>query len=417
MQKTDSQIYEEFAAQLCEWSESGTAPSVGNQDIRYSLTLQKDRLTRYHTKIEYQLVPRMERQSQVNSAVFTDEHYTNRLVWKAYDKTAVYSIEDERCLTLNDRELLYTIITRLNDDQAKASSACPNCGAVSEVSVLLDGCPFCHTRFLISDLFPRISNFYFLRDYGLSEREAKSDTAKWMTAGAIAGFLIRIPGFIVDIVHGENLFLLLITILLAAGVGSVFGYFALSLKLLSRVMKDAFKQAPRAAGQITAKKKLTDFMKQQDPGFSFEYFFGKVQSLLKILIFSDDRTRLAVYDGPADDCMLESFNNIIDSQFDGAISFNSGRVEGNYCYLDLNVYMTDVYCQGNRLVRKSDSFQIGLCRNISKPVDFGFTIKRVNCKSCGASFDAAKEKLCPYCKSQYALREDDWVITFVRKQA
>lgn len=51
MQKTDSQIYEEFAAQLCEWSESGTAPSVGNQDIRYSLTLQKDRLTRYTPKL------------------------------------------------------------------------------------------------------------------------------------------------------------------------------------------------------------------------------------------------------------------------------------------------------------------------------------------------------------------------------
>lgn len=58
----------------------------------------------------------MERQSQVNSVVFSDEHYTNRLAWKAYDKTAVYSIEDGRCLTLNDRELLYTIITRLNDE-------------------------------------------------------------------------------------------------------------------------------------------------------------------------------------------------------------------------------------------------------------------------------------------------------------
>ncbi len=416
MEKTDSQIYEEFAVQLCEWSANGKVPPAGNQDIRYGLTLQKERLTKYHTKIEYCLTPRTDRQDHVKSAVFSDMHYSNRLVWKAYQRTTRYCTEDGKNLTLNGRELLYTIITRLNHDTAKAACSCPNCGAVSEVSTLLDGCPYCHTRFLISDLFPRISNFYFLRDYSLSEREAKSDQFKWMAAGAAAVFIIRIPGVVMDLFHGENLFVLLFSILLSAGVGAVAGYFALSLSMFSHIMKDAFKQVPRASGQIAAKTKLTDFMKQYDPGFSFEYFFGKVQSLLKILIFTDDRSRLAVYDGPEDNCNFKSFDNMIDAQFEGAISLNDSRVAGDYCYLDLNVYMTDIYYQEDKLVRKSDLFQIGLCRNINKPVDYGFTIKQVNCKKCGASFDAAREKFCPYCKSQYNLRDDDWVITFVKKR-
>lgn len=49
MEKTDQQIYEEFASQLCQWGENGTAPVTGNQDISYGLELQEKRLQKHHT--------------------------------------------------------------------------------------------------------------------------------------------------------------------------------------------------------------------------------------------------------------------------------------------------------------------------------------------------------------------------------
>lgn len=415
MEKTDRQIYEEFVSQLCQWGETGVAPSAGNQDIGYGLTLQRRRLETHYAKIEYRLTGRLDRQGQADKAAFSDLRYTNQLVWKALHRETDYYRDGKKCLTVKDDELLYTIITRLNDPgDVQASYVCPNCGAISAVGVLLEGCPYCRTRFVMSDLFPKITNYYFLPDYGMGETETKNHSTKWMVTGGAVAFLIRFPGFVLDLIRGGNLFLLLISLALAVGMGVVFGYFALSIRLLIRVFSGAFKMAPRAAGQISAKKRLTDFMKQFDPGFTFEYFFGKVQGLLKILIFTDDRSRISVYDGPEFDG--SGLDDIVDAQFDGAISLNGGRVEGEYCYLDLNVYMTDVYCRGSGLKQKSDCFQVGLCRNISCPADYGFSVKKVGCKSCGASFDATRERFCPFCRTRYDLREDDWVITLIRKR-
>lgn len=417
MEKTDRQIYEEFAAQLCEWGNNGKIPVMGNQDIGYGLELQRKRLEKYHAKIVYRLKPREEWQKQFNTYNFSDRYYTNEMVWKAYRKEVDYYLADDRRLNVKDDELLYTMITWLNASAAQEAAAqesycCPNCGAISDVGALLEGCPYCHTKFLMSELFPKVTNFYFLRDYGLGQDEGNRRIAKWMIGGGAIGFLIRMPGLLVNLFHGESLFFSLLSVSLTVGVAAVFGYFALSLSLFGRVLKDAFKQAPRAAGQIAARKKLAGFMQQFDPDFTYEYFWGKVQALVKILIFSDDRSKLAVYEGDPADCNLD---NIVDSQFEGAIGLNGCRVEGDYCYLDLSVYMTDVYCQGDKLYRKSDMFRIGLCRTIRRPPDYGFSIKKVNCKSCGASFDASKERFCSYCRSEYQLKDDDWVITYMRK--
>lgn len=412
-EKTDQQIYEDFAAQLCEWGKSGALPASGNQDIRYGLELQRKRMEKYQVKIEYRLNLREGRQEHVSSAAFSDLHYTNKLVWKAFRKETDYFREGRKCLSVKDNQLLYTIVTWLNGGTDRAPYICPNCGAVSQVSELLEGCPYCHTRFLMSDLYPKVTNYYFLRDYGLGEQEAGNSVRKWMVAGAAAGMVLRLPGILLGLFHGENLFFLLLSTLLTMGVTAGLGYFVLSLSLAFRVFKDGFKQAPRAAAQIKAKKELTSFMKQFDPGFTFEYFFGKVQSLVKILMFADDRENLAVYEGRPEEC---SFDDIADAQFEGAVSLNACRLEGNYCHLDLEVYMTEVYCRNQGLHQQSDRFRIGLCRNISHPVDYGFSIKGVSCKSCGASFDATRERLCPYCRSRYDLKEDDWVITYIRRQ-
>lgn len=413
MEKTDQQIYEEFASQLCRWGEDGTVPGMGNQDISYGLSQQRKRLEKYHAKIEYRLKQRVGRPEQATSAVFSDVSYTNKLVWKPFRKEVDYYREGRKCLSIKDDEQLYMVITWLKDTKEKIVYCCPNCGAISQVDALLEGCPYCHTKFFMSDLFPKVTNFYFLRDYAMSEQESNGKMAKWMITGALAGLLIRLPDVLMALIHGDSLFFLALTTIFTMGVAAVFGYFALSIRLLARVMKDAVKQAPRVAGQLQVKKKLTDIMKPFDPGFTFEYFFCKVQALLKIYIFTDDRSNLAIYEGAPEAC---GFDNIIDAQFEGAISLNGSRIEGNYCYLDLNVYMTDVYCQGDRLRRRSDTFRVGLCRNISRPVDYGFSIRQVSCKSCGASFDATRERFCPYCKSRYELREDDWVITYIRKR-
>lgn len=70
--------------------------------------------------------------------------------------------------TLYEREVdqvMYEIIAHTpNDAQTeKITVTCPNCGSLSAVSELEEGCRYCDTRFKITDLFPRVVNLYFLK--------------------------------------------------------------------------------------------------------------------------------------------------------------------------------------------------------------------------------------------------------------
>lgn len=421
MDKSGRQIFEEFAAQLCEWSKTGKTPAAGNQDIRYALSLQQERLDKCQARAEYILKLRGEWLDRISNTVFASEKYTNKLFWRSYQRTANYYVRDKKCLTLKENENMYAMITWLNHGDMQETYCCPNCGNISEIGVLLEGCPYCKTRFLMSDLFPKVTTYHFLRDYGMNNREGKSTLKKWMIPGAVIVMLLNAPNAFSNLAqslqNGYSMAGSVLTSLLPLAVFGVFGaiggYIIWVACTMAKLLKDCFKQVPMAAGITEARKQLTSIMKQFDPGFSYEYFIGSMQALLKILMFTDDRTNLAVYEGTSVGTM---FDNIIDAQFEGAVTLNRCWVEGEYCFLDVNVHMTDIYCQGQDVTRKSEKFAMVVCRNKNRPVDYGFSIKKVSCKSCGASFDASKERRCPYCGGSYDLKEDDWVITSITKK-
>ncbi len=41
---------------------------------------------------------------------------------------------------------------------------CSNCGAVSSIKELLNGCKNCGTRFIMDDLFPKVTNFVLCKN-------------------------------------------------------------------------------------------------------------------------------------------------------------------------------------------------------------------------------------------------------------
>lgn len=415
MEKAEEKIYEEFTGQLCEWAQTGKPPAAGNQDIGYGLKLQRERMERLGIRMEYRFIRRGEHLDTMYGAVCSDGRYTNKTVCSSYRKEVDWYRDNQKCLSLVDYDSLYVFITQLDaaeGPKADDSYCCPNCGAINRVSELLNGCSYCQTRFLISDLFPKVTNFYFLKSHGINDREFKNKVWKWMGGGALAGIVTGFPAMIAAIFHGGSLSLLVAGLLFRGVFFAVLGYFAMAVSFLVRLLSDGITQAPKAVGILRAKKNLTEYMRPFNPGFSFEYFLGKVQGLIKIVIFSEDRSNLAVYEGQLGDLGLD---DIVDAQFGGAISLCSSRVEGAYCYLEVKVYMENVYCRNNRLKRQSDQFLMGLCKNISKPEDYGFSIKKAVCKSCGASFDATTERHCPYCKTRYNLKDDDWVVTGIKK--
>lgn len=163
----------------------------------------------------------------------------------------------------------------------------------------------------------------------------------------------------------------------------------------------------RFVGRDRARHKITAFLKKYDPAFSYDYFLSKVVSLLKIILFTDDRSNLAVCQGKV---AGDAFRDIVDIAYQGTTTLNSCQVEGKYCYLDINLFMSDIHDGGNRIYKKNDIFRMKLCKDITKPEDYGFSIRKVQCRGCGGSFDASRIRYCPYCGKEYDLKEDDWVV-------
>ncbi|RHW02481.1 hypothetical protein DXA91_00120 [Clostridium sp. OF09-10] len=61
----------------------------------------------------------------------------------------------------------------------------PACGAVSQIKALFEGCPYCHTRFLMQDLYPKVANFYSIEDLSYSKEEIKRTLTPWCGGGAV----------------------------------------------------------------------------------------------------------------------------------------------------------------------------------------------------------------------------------------
>ncbi len=118
----------------------------------------------------------------------------------------------------------------------------------------------------------------------------------------------------------------------------------------------------------------------------------------------------AAFDGTErSDC----FDNVIDMAYEGGMIVRRLHQDSSLCTMELRSYMLDTYEEGGKIYTKSDSIDFTVVRSRDAKIDPGFSIKLVNCKNCGGSFDASHQKNCPYCGTDYEMKKESWVLTRV----
>ena len=145
-----------------------------------------------------------------------------------------------------------------------------------------------------------------------------------------------------------------------------------------------------------------------DPTFSAEYFRDKSMSLLKFMLYSQNPQELTICQ--CSKPIPAKLREIVDITY-----FNSGvdkySIRDGVCDVSLTFYTDSLHYRSGKVLRESDKIRLSLRKVIKKPTDLGFSVMAVTCPSCGASFDAAKVKVCPFCGSTYPLEENEWVVT------
>lgn len=404
-----------FAKQLVEWSRTGKEPECANSDVRYFLDLQETRRKERGIRMEYELTEPKNAEESVAGSTFRSKgrqsiKYKSHTDFHNYTRKLTFFRGDKKCFSRKKDEILYVTTTDIKTDKMSGAEAycCPNCGAVSTIQKLQEGCPYCQTRFVMSELFPKVTEFIFVPEVG--ERAGKLKVK-------IGIFML----FAAAIMAGVNFFLhigkesggeLVLAVFGGAVVGAILGYFVWAIGKFLSILGQAIGSLGPLARQQEAKRKLTTLLSGFDASFSYDYFLNSLVSTVKIILFAKDRGNLIQYVGQE---AHPEFDDIIEAGMNGRVALNYHKVQDGYCAINMNIGMDVIHDNGSRIYQKRETFAVTILKNITMPEEPGFSIHAVNCRNCGGSFDATKIRHCPHCGVPYDLRQDAWVVTQIYK--
>ena len=201
-------------------------------------------------------------------------------------------------------------------------------------------------------------------------------------------------------------------IIAVAFMGMIVGYVFYTFYLLIRLFVVGMSSSSGKSGTIGSRRKFEKRMKEVSPEFSYEYFTSKAISLIKTAIYSKNEQELLFYDGAPLD---KKMKDIIDLNYGAALGIVKFKEEDNNVTVDTNAFFDVLYAEDKKVYFKRKSFKAVFRRRTDLPIDLNFSMSRIACPTCGASFDATKNKFCPYCGNEYKLISDDWVLVELKE--
>lgn len=413
------EILKEFIEELNSSSISkGEYPKLASADLKYTAMLQGNRLREKNADIHYDYITEPATRA-VAFKLDKDTRYITRFPFYMMNSTTEYSVAGKVKKRDKREKTFFANVVWLLDQNRDESYCCPNCGAVSTVRTLIMGCPFCKTKFLMSDLFPSVTNYY---DRGTKEGQINSTVLPFSILGIPIALIIMWIYGIFDYnalkaaFASGDLFQEIVQCAIVLG-GALAGIICGPLtKIIANILYVFIRPLfyiRELVGLIRTKRELPEFMRGFEKNFTLDHFIGKVIYLIRMMVYSDNYDNCAVYCGEPTENRCK---DIIDLTYYGFINAKKKYIENDLAYLDMDVHMYTFSCKGHNIRKKVEVFNLLICKSIHAEEDYGFSIHKIECKNCGSSFDATREKYCPFCKSGYKLSDYDWVIKeFKRK--
>ena len=410
-------IFERFAAGIDDAISKGGNLDAADRDLNYGIKLQHDRLEKHGVTMKMNITPRgIWTEGFKLGRCQGDDHFEFYKESRTCKKDESYYKNGRRLYRNVDNYKLSQTVTDFatEENPADRQYKCPSCGAVSTVAQLVAGCPYCGTKFKMSEFYPKITNYYFNLDIGYkSGRTAK--ICKWSIPITFAAIITPFLLFSCSAALAEHRTaspwgIFMIGLILALIFGPTFGYcIAYWIDKMKYETNDARsnKMSTIYKGSRTAFK---DYMEKLSQEYSYEYFADKTVALIKMLIYSDKPEELTFYNGPALDPSLQ---NILKVTSLGEVGITRMEVIGDYVVVNANVHLDDTYINGEQIRVVNDMFRVVMKKNITKPVNLGFNITSLHCPSCAGSYDATRTKTCPHCGSANRIEDVDWAVDYL----
>ncbi len=410
---TTSDNREKVAAEFREEIKHAFEPEArvlsADRELRYCLELQRERIGKRNLKYTEEMIHGGMFPNGLNRVrAWKDGHYD--VSWTVDFITHNKTIQRDGMKTyrMRDYQSIYETVVDVHagEDVSKDPYCCPNCGSVSTVKELQEGCAYCGTHFRMDELYPKVKNYFFVSDMR-SENLLKT-VLKFglymLPVDIIISFLTFFNTYS-ETQRTLSTYILLPFVILV--MMPVCGFMGLLLACFFK----AFVLLPSLFEVIGSRNRFASAMSAICPEFILDHFAAKMVTLFKIFAFSDDRTDLPFYSGTDTG---KDFDNLINIDFSGDMACKSVAVKDNTVYVTGDLYVATTRDLGNRIKTGKEIYRIKAGRRTDIPFADNFSITKIQCPSCGGSFDAFRSKICPFCGSEYKQENNDWVIYEIR---
>ena len=405
--------YHSFAKQLSDWYCKGKNPELASQDTRFTLELQKQKLQSLGLTMQIQIRKPESSHYDVGAISYGDSVFVNSIIGGGKHFTTTIR-NSQKEIYSSDTEGGLSIVMQTPKEGGVPSPdtamCCPNCGAPSTLGRLESGCGSCNTRFLMDELYPKVMHFFIHEDGKelFDTREIKKYALVCFSLVLVIYIVATLFKVFAGALAGAELLSEGISGILASAIlGVMFGAGAWFIVNTIRSVKLMGKNA-RGGSKAVKSLLFCHKMHELDPTFSTEYFRDKSMSLLKLMLYSRNPQELTICH--CDKPIPEKLREIVDITYHNS-GVNKYSIKDGVCDVSLTFYTDSLHYRSGKVFRESDKIRMSLRKVIKKPTDLGFSVMAVTCPSCSASFDAAKNKDCPFCGNAYPLEENEWVVT------
>ena len=399
-------IYDCFAKGLNAWYRQEELPEDADGDIAYFLKLQRERLRNKGLQMEKRVVPTKGTGYGTGKRSRKSLWYTTDMFFEQVSGTLAFHNANETVFEQQLEMTMYEIVAHTPDttraDQIRVT--CPQCGAVNAALKLEEGCPYCGTRFRIRDLFPRVVNFFFIKTKSIASYKQIFTQTMTLSMASV---------FIITLFH--NIFtnfralpsMLFNSFMMALLAGGMIGYLVGDARLLAAVFdRDGMKHISLLKW-TSSKRKITNTMLKYDKKFSFDKFEGQLVALVRMAVLAEKPENLACYAAGTRDAQ---FADILEMTYTNGLCLNKLWLEGDQMHMSIRTWWINYYENDGKIKKCGDCIDTVFVKNISRQEEPGFSITSVFCPDCGGSFDAVRQRICPYCGKEYHMENESWII-------
>ena len=389
---------------------NGIPQKTADSNLLKVYKLQKNRLDEEGIEMRMKVTPSDDDSEWFNTASWKDDHYKTDVIcaYTTYNRSFYKKGENTPIYNNTGRYLFYSDVTECRDYSVAQDDPyeCPNCGSVSTLQkISSEGCSHCGAHFSMSELYPKVSCNYMVNNLG-TKKQLVFDILKFVVPSMIICMILGMINF------GRSRLPVINGLFGGLFSGAFLGYILWVGSVMWKLFSGVAKAVPKISSAKDSRKEFTSRMREISEEFSYEYFTAEAISKLKAIMYSSKDSSLSFYTGNE----TVEFDHIVESSFSGALGLKAFRFDGNVVTTEVLAFMENFYYIDGRIVKKDETIQMTLMRDISQKMDYHFNIRSVNCPSCASSFDAYSNPICPYCGTHVNMSKHDWIVTSCKKQ-